>query len=298
ERDDGDQHGRLHQYHYADLDGQRRLRQQHQPGASHHGDRHDGAGGDGQSRPRRDDRMSDGAQLQRADVRGRLPGQRERERDDGDQHGRLHQYHYADLDGQRRLRQQHQPGASHHGDRHDGAGGDGQSRPRRDDRMSDGAQLQRADVRGRLPGQREPERDDGDQHGRLHQYHYADLDGQRRLRQQHQPDASHHGDRHDGAGGDGQSRPRRDDRMSDGAQLQRADVRGRLPGQRERERDDGDQHGRLHQYHYADLDGQRRLRQQHHPGASHLGDRHDGAGGDGQSRPRRDDREADTSELQ
>src|SRR5437762_9624202 len=233
--------------------------------------------------------MPDGAQLQRADVRGRLPGQRERERDDGDQHGRLHQYHYADLDGQRRLRQQHHPFPTRRSSDLDGAGGDGQSRPRRDDRMSDGAQLQRAEVRERLQRRRERERDDGDQHGRLHQYHYADLDGQRRLRQQHQPGASHHGDRHDGAGGDGQSRPRRDDRMSDGAQLQRADLRGRLPGQRERERDDSDQHGRLHEYHYADLDGERGLRTWHLPGASHHGDRHDGAGGDGQSRPRRDD---------
>src|SRR5882672_7635472 len=188
----------------GDLDGDRRLRQQHQPQSNHYSGGHDGAVGDDAGGGGHDQSMRDGVELQRAGVRRQLQ-QRERGVELRGQRDELPADQHGDVDGYRRLRQQQQPQSNHYSGGHDGADGDDAGGSGHDQPMRDGVELQRAGVRRQLQ-QRERgvqlrgQRDElpADQHG--------DVDGDRRVRQQHQPQSNHYSDRHDGADGDDAAR--------------------------------------------------------------------------------------------
>src|SRR6185369_1859099 len=240
--------------------------------------------------------MSVGAGVQRAGVHRCLPGRDRAQRGDGDQHGGLHQYYNADLDGQRRLRQQQHGGAGDHGDRHDGAGGDDAGGRGYDQSMRDGVELQRAGVRRQLQ-QRERGVQLRGQRFELPADQHGDVDGDRRVREQQQPQSNDYSGGHDGAGGDDARGRGHDQSMRDGVELQRAGVRRQLQ-QRERGVELRGQRFELPADQHGDVDGDRRVRQQQQTQSNDYSGGHDGADGDDAGGSGHDQSMRDGVELQ
>src|SRR5712675_655613 len=244
---------------HGDVDGDRRLRQQREPQSNYYSRGHDGADGDDTGGRGSNQSMRDGVEFQRAGVRRQLQ-QRERGVELRGERIELPADEHGDLDGDRRLRQQRVEKSNDHFGGHDGADGDDTGGRGSNQSMRDGVEFQRAGVcrqlqqfvrRVELPGQRIEL--PADEHG--------DLDGDRRLRQQHEPQSNYYSRGHNGANGDDTGGRERDQSMRDGAEFQRAGVRRQLQ-QRERGVELRGERHELPADEHGDVDGDRRLRQQ------------------------------------
>src|SRR4029079_245363 len=277
-----DQHG--------DVDGDRRVRQQQQPQSNDYSGGHDGADGDDAGGSGHDQSMRDGVELQRAGVRRQLQ-QRERGLELRGQRFELPADQHGDLDGDRRVRQQQQPQSNDYSGGHDGAGGDDARGSGHDQSMRDGVELQRAGVRRQLQ-QRERGVELRGQRFELPADQHGDVDGNRPVRPQQQPQSNDYSGGHDGADGDDAGGSGHDQSMRDGVELQRAGVRRQLQ-QRERGVELRGQRDQLPADQHGDVDGDRRVRQQHQPQSNDYSGGHDGAdgddaGGSGRDQPMRD----------
>src|SRR6266478_2962660 len=280
---------------HGDLDGDRQLRQQHQPQPNDYSGGHDGADGDDAAGQRRDQSMRDGVEFQRAGVRRQLQQFVRRVELHGHRH-ELPANEHGDLDGDRQLRQQHEPQPNYYSGGHDGADSDDTGGCERDQSMRHGVEFQRAGVRRQLQQfvRRVELRGERIE---LPANEHGDLDGDRQVRQQHQPQPNYYSGGHDGADGDDTAGQRRDQSMRDGVEFQRAGVRRQLQQFVRRVELRGERH-ELPANEHGDLDGDRQLRQQHEPQPNYYSGGHDGADSDDTGGCERDQSMRDGVEFQ